>query len=113
MSSLLTPDKNMQPLDIIYSNGEPNVDFGLEFSGLSVSSSRETLLDGNVGGFWYYSVGYSTTFQTTGTLMSPEPRVGNPGVPLPTGETLTTGILVAAKTSLYVRQQNGEFKNQP
>ena len=41
------------------------------FDGLSVSTRADTLLDGNVGKWWWYSIGYGTAFTHAGVTGQP------------------------------------------
>ena len=81
LNPLAATGQDMAPSDMVWSHGNPC----LSFSGLSLTTRAETLIDGKNGGDWHYSVGFSVYYNG-----------GNPAVDC-AGEY----PLVAHRTSLY------------
>ena len=81
----------MKPTDIKYSGSVPTMaNAASAFTGLSVSSHANTLLDGTTSASWWYAVGYSAIAGFLG---------GSPTI-----DTFTSGYFRGAKSSsLYVK----------
>ena len=78
----------MAPTDIVWPTGSELNFNPKEFKGLSLSSRpQNTLLDGNVGSNWWFSVGNSIAHNG-----------GNPVI------NLKDGSGIATRTSLYIKQ---------
>ena len=87
---LTATEKDMSPYNIILSDGAPeNIK---TFKGLSLSTSGKTLIDGNPGGNWFYSVGNSRTH-----------KGGNPAIDMHR-DKVEGYFDVASRTSLFTKR---------
>ena len=80
-------NKDMKPTNVTLTPGNLSMD---GFDGLSLSSGLHTLLDGNVGSSWWFSIGYVRSFNATEDVGQPGYRAYN-----------ETG-LIASKTQLFI-----------